>query len=74
MSFRLSYNLQIWILVEYYIRINQTFGFIDLFPISCEILLGLGPFQIKIYYISSLLEDKKKQKKNGGRNQDGRQA
>jgi hypothetical protein len=40
-----------WILTEDYIRINVTFGFFDLFFISSETKLGLGPSQIKIFLI-----------------------
>jgi hypothetical protein len=38
-----------WILLEDYIRINDTFGFFDSSPISSKIELGLGPSQIKIF-------------------------
>jgi hypothetical protein len=40
---------KVWILIEEYIRIKDTFGFFDLFTISSEIELGLGPSQIKIF-------------------------
>jgi hypothetical protein len=48
-----------WILIEDYIRINETFGFFDSLPKSSEIGFGLGPSQIMIFLnlISSLLED-----------------
>jgi hypothetical protein len=35
-----------WILIEDYMRINDTFGFFNSFSISSEIELGLGPSQI----------------------------
>jgi hypothetical protein len=40
-----------WILIEGYIRINNTFGISDSLSISFEIELGLGPSQIKIFFI-----------------------
>jgi hypothetical protein len=48
-----------WILIEDYIRINDTFGFFDLLCMNFEIELGLGPSQFRdfFYYISSLFED-----------------
>jgi hypothetical protein len=47
-----------WILIEDYIRINDTFGFSDSFSISSEIELGLGSSQIKFFlFISSIFED-----------------
>jgi hypothetical protein len=39
------------ILIEDYIRTNETFGFFDSLYISSEIELGLGPTQIKIFFI-----------------------
>jgi hypothetical protein len=39
-----------WILLEYYIKINETFAF-DSLSISSEIELGLGPYEIKIFFI-----------------------
>jgi hypothetical protein len=44
------------ILIEDYIRINEKFGCFVLLSISSEIVVGLGPYQIKIY-ISSFFED-----------------
>jgi hypothetical protein len=38
-----------WILIEDYIRINDTFGFLDSLSISSEIELGLEPSQNKIF-------------------------
>jgi hypothetical protein len=38
-----------WILIEDYIRINDTFGFFDILPRRSVIELGLGPSQIKIF-------------------------
>jgi hypothetical protein len=38
-----------WILMEDFMRINDTFRFFDLSSISPEIELGLGPSQIKIF-------------------------
>jgi hypothetical protein len=48
-----------WVLIEDYIRINDTLGFFDSLSISSEIELGLGTSQIKIFFhhISSLFED-----------------
>jgi hypothetical protein len=48
-----------WILIENYIRINETFEFFDSLCIRSEIELGLGPSQIIFYlnHISSLFED-----------------
>jgi hypothetical protein len=40
----------IWILIEDYIRINDTFGFFDSLSISSEIELGLGPTQIEVFF------------------------
>jgi hypothetical protein len=39
-----------WILIETYLRINDTFGFYDSLFISSEIELGLGPSLIKIFF------------------------
>jgi hypothetical protein len=38
------------ILIEDYMRINETFGFFDLLPISSEKKLGLEPSQIKMFF------------------------
>jgi hypothetical protein len=47
-----------WIIIEDYIRINETFGFFDPLSISSGIELGLGPSQIRFFSIySSLFED-----------------
>jgi hypothetical protein len=43
-------DLQPWILIEDYIRINDTFGFYDSSSIRSEIELGLEPSQIKILF------------------------
>jgi hypothetical protein len=40
---------RLWILIEDYIKMNETFGFFDLLSISSEIELGLGLWQIKIF-------------------------
>jgi hypothetical protein len=45
------------ILIEDYIRINETYGFFNSSSISPEIELGLAPSQIKIFFSSSLFED-----------------
>jgi hypothetical protein len=37
---------RLWILLDVYIKINDTFGFFDLFSKSSEIELGLGLWQI----------------------------
>jgi hypothetical protein len=39
-----------WILVEDYIKINDTLGFFDSLSISSEIELGLQPSQIMIVF------------------------
>jgi hypothetical protein len=38
-----------WILIEHYIRINETFGFFDSLSISSKLELRLGPSQIKMF-------------------------
>jgi hypothetical protein len=43
--------LNFWILTEDYTRINDTYGFFALLPISSEIELELGPSQTKIFLI-----------------------
>jgi hypothetical protein len=44
-------NLQSSNFPEYYIRINGVFGFFDSSSMSSEIEFGLGPFQIKIFFL-----------------------
>jgi hypothetical protein len=40
-----------WIIIEEYIRFNETFGFFDLLSISSETEFRLGPSQIRIFKI-----------------------
>jgi hypothetical protein len=44
-------DIQFWILIADYIKINDTFGFFDSSSKSSEIELGLGPSQIMIFHI-----------------------
>jgi hypothetical protein len=43
-------HIRIRVCIRIYIRINDSFGFFDSSPISSEIELGLGPYQIKIFF------------------------
>jgi hypothetical protein len=44
-----------WILIEDYMRINETLEFFDLLSLSSVIELGLGPSQINIFFIIYLI-------------------
>jgi hypothetical protein len=43
-------NFKFWILIENYIKTNETTGFFDKLSISSGIELELGPSRIKVFF------------------------